>query len=180
MQTQMIDPAWCSGDGTQVTWDDVMTDVQFAVKEGHRIFVGCDSVKEQKDCTFVVTVCIYNPGAGGRYYFKRFREPTKTFPSLRMRIFREASEAIDVTLTILSVIPNAPVEIHLDVNRDKRYATGSFSDQVVGYAKSIGVDCKIKPDSWASSGIADKHTRARFTRTRLNQKIEDDNLTQSK
>ena len=62
------------------------------------------------------------------------------------------------------LIPDAPVEIHLDVNRDKKYATGTFSEQVVGYAKSIGVDCKIKPESWASSGIADKHTRHRFNK----------------
>ena len=170
---QKIDPDWCSGDGNQSTWDDVMEDVRSSVKDGRRIFVGCDSVKEQQDCTFVSTVCIYNPGAGGRYYFHRFKEPTKVFPSLRARIFREASEAIDVTLKILGEIPNAPVEIHLDVNRDKRYATSSFSEQVMGYAKSIGVDCKIKPDSWASSDIADKHTRTRFTKSRVEQKIQD-------
>jgi hypothetical protein len=158
---------WHSGRGQATDWAGVLTDVKESVTNGCRIFVGADSVKEQKDCTFVVTVCIYNPGAGGRYYFKRFKQPTKIFPSLRARIFQEAAEAIEVTLRLLGEIPDAPVEIHLDVNRDKQYATGTFSEQIVGYAKSIGVDCKIKPDSWASSDIADKHTRSNFNRNRL-------------
>lgn len=155
---------WNSGTGTPHEWAAVLDDIRTSILTGARIFVGADSVKEQKDCIFVVTVCIYNPGAGGRYYFNRFRQPSKTFPSLRARIFQEAGEAIQTTLEILNEIPDAPVEIHLDVNRDKKYATGTFSDQIVGYAKSIGVDCKIKPDSWASSGIADKHTRHRFNK----------------
>jgi predicted RNase H-related nuclease YkuK (DUF458 family) len=150
---------WISGVGQPHTWEDIIGDVRSAIDRGSRIFVGADSMKEQKDCTFVVTVCIYNPGAGGRYYFNRFKQPTKTFPTLRARIFQEAAEAIDVSLQLLAEIPGAPLEIHLDVNRDKRYETGKFSEQVVGYARSIGVECRIKPDSWASSDIADKHTR---------------------
>ena len=160
---QLVD-SWSSGNGESSDWPSVLEDVRQSILHGCKIFVGSDSVKEQKDCTFVVTVCIYNPGAGGRYYFKRFKHPTKIFPSLRARIFQEAAEAIDVTLKLLQEIPDAPVEIHLDVNRDKRHGTGSFSEQVVGYAKSIGVDCKIKPDSWASSDIADKHTRHRYNK----------------
>jgi predicted RNase H-related nuclease YkuK (DUF458 family) len=144
-----------------------MEDVRASITDGCKIFVGSDSVKEAQDCTFVVTICIYNPGAGGRYYFKRFKQPTKTFPSLRARIFQEAAEAIDTTLKLLAEIPDAPVEIHLDVNRDKSHATGTFSEQVVGYAKSIGVECRIKPDSWASSDIADKHTRSIFGKHRM-------------
>jgi len=155
---------WSSGVGSTHTWEDILKDVSDSIEHGARIFVGADSVKEQKDCTFVVTVCIYNPGAGGRYYFNRFKQPTKTFPSLRARIFQEAAEAIETTLAILDALPHAPVEIHLDVNRDKKHATGTFSEQVVGYARSIGVDCKIKPDSWASSDIADKHTRHRYNK----------------
>lgn len=155
---------WNSGIGEIHTWDAVLEDVRNSVAQGAKIFVGADSVKEQKECTFVVTVCIYNPGAGGRYYFNRFKQPTKIFPSLRARIFQEAAEAIETTLALLAEIPQAPVEIHLDVNRDKQYATGTFSEQVIGYAKSIGVDCKIKPDSWASSDIADKHTRHRYNK----------------
>jgi predicted RNase H-related nuclease YkuK (DUF458 family) len=59
--------SWCSGSGTVSDWLGVLEDVKQSILQGCRIFVGADSVKEQKDCTFVVTVCIYNPGAGGRY-----------------------------------------------------------------------------------------------------------------
>lgn len=157
--TTQIGDNWYSGAGACTTWEQIISDVKQSVLAGWRVYVGADSMRDQRDCTFVVTVCIHNPGAGGRYYFRRFKCPTRIFPTLRTRIFREAAEAIDVTLTLLSDVPGAPIEIHLDVNRDKRYETGTFSEQVVGYARSIGVECKIKPDSWASSGIADKHTR---------------------
>jgi predicted RNase H-related nuclease YkuK (DUF458 family) len=79
-----------------------------------------------------------------------------------MRLFQEAQEAISIALEITQAIPKLGVEVHLDVNKDKRHASGEVTDQVVGYAQAMGLKYKIKPDAWASSGIADKHTRNAF------------------
>ena len=47
---------WSSGTGSPHGWSDVLEDIRSSIEAGARIFVGADSVKEQKECTFVVTV----------------------------------------------------------------------------------------------------------------------------
>jgi predicted RNase H-related nuclease YkuK (DUF458 family) len=156
------DKKWHAGDGKPASWDEIIADLHTAYKMGSLVYVGSDSFKEQLYCAFVVTICIHNPGHGGRYYFCRFKQPSKLIKSMRMRLFQEAQEAISIALEITQAIPKLGVEVHLDVNKDKRHASGEVTDQVVGYAQAMGLKYKIKPDAWASSGIADKHTRNAF------------------
>jgi predicted RNase H-related nuclease YkuK (DUF458 family) len=57
------------------------------------------------------------------------------------------------------IFPHAQIEIHLDVSQIKENKSNAVADQVAGYARAAGFSCKLKPDSWASSCIADEHTR---------------------
>ena len=153
---------WHAGDGKPATWEEIIVDLGQAHAAGSLVYVGSDSFKEQLYCAFVVTICIHNPGHGGRYYYCRFKQLSKSIKTMRTRLFQEATEAINVALEIMQEIPQLNIEVHLDVNKDKRHASGEVTDQVVGYAQAMGLRYKIKPDAWASSGIADKHTRNAF------------------
>lgn len=153
---------WHAGDGKTAAWDVIIDDLKQAHEAGSLVYVGSDSFKEQLFCAFVVTICIHNPGHGGRYYFCRFKQPSKMIKTMRTRLFQEATEAINVALEIMQELPQINIEVHLDVNKDKKHASGEVTDQVVGYAQAMGLRYKIKPDAWASSGIADKHTRNAF------------------
>ena len=40
-----------------------------------------------------------------------------------------------------------------DINSD------GFADMMIGYAKGVGFPCKVKPDAFAATSVADKHNK---------------------
>ena len=75
------------------------------------------------------------------------------------RLLKEVELSVEMGSNILNEYPDADIEIHIDANAKKEEATGKFSDMLVGFARGAGFRCKIKPDAWASSSIADKHSK---------------------
>jgi predicted RNase H-related nuclease YkuK (DUF458 family) len=71
----------------------------------------------------------------------------------------EADMSIMLGLELQEEFPEARIEIHLDVSQRKENLSNGVADQVAGYAKAAGFECKLKPESWASSCVADEHTR---------------------
>ena len=52
------------------------------------------------------------------------------------------------------------LELHLDVSPfHARNGTSKFSEMLKGYVQGYGLECKLKPDAWASQTIADKHSK---------------------
>ena len=51
------------------------------------------------------------------------------------------------------------MEIHADVNFDPAHLSSKLKSTIVGYVIGCGFPCKIKPDSFVASGIADLYTR---------------------
>ena len=52
------------------------------------------------------------------------------------------------------------LELHLDISPfSAGNATSRFSDMLKGYVQGYGLNCKIKPNAWASQSIADRHSK---------------------
>ena len=62
-------------------------------------------------------------------------------------------------LEIRDVIPESDIEIHVDIGRKKKNSTRFLVNQIRGWVTGLGFVCCIKPNSWASSDIADWHTK---------------------
>ena len=76
------------------------------------------------------------------------------------RITYEVENTVNTALNILGQCPAVNIELHLDISAsDKKEATSRFSDMLVGYAKGVGFPCKIKPDAFAATSVADKHNK---------------------
>jgi len=80
---------------------------------------------------------------------------------LRARISAEAFNSIEMAWWIREKLPdNADLEVHLDIGNDPvKCATFKFQKELTSMVKSQGFSCKIKPESWASSGVADWFTK---------------------
>ena len=156
-----IDDSWRSPAGMQVTRDGLIQFIERHILEGGRVFVGCDSNVLGDSCTYAQTICLYNEEArrGGRYFFKTHKVKMRFSTPPQVRIMQEAQEAIEIALELAQVFPTENIEVHLDVNTRKGNLSQTLADQLSGYAKAAGFACKLKPDSWAATGIADGHTR---------------------
>jgi len=156
-----IDDSWLTAHGRAVTRDALMECIDKHILEGGKIFVGCDSNVLGDNCTYASTICLYNEEIrrGGRYFFKTRKVKMRFSTPPQVRLMQEAQEAIEIALELSQMFPTENIEVHLDVNTRKGNLSQTLADQLSGYAKAAGFACKLKPDSWAATGIADGHTR---------------------
>ena len=131
-------------------------------KNSHfRVVVGTDSELLTKGVAhFVSAVVIHHVGHGGIYFWGQVtREGMK---DLRQRMYEEATYSLSLAQRLLEEFRkrNLPLEkfleIHVDVGMGGE--TKVMIAEIVGMIKGSGFLCKTKPDSFAASNVADRHT----------------------
>ena len=84
----------------------------------------------------------------------------RSLQSLYNRILQEAERSIDIALKITEIFPDLNLEVHLDISAEnKNEKTSPMTKMLMGYTIGSGFKCKIKPDSFAASSVADKHSK---------------------
>jgi len=153
--------SWFTGSGNSIEECAMLDIIDDYINLGGKVFVGTDSHLSYKSCTFATAICLHGAkGAmGGRYFFKKNRKNSSSLKVLRYRILQEVKQSIDVSLCLLEKYPDADIEVHVDIGQTAKSETRVFVDTVNGWLSGVGFQCRIKPDSWASSAVADCHTK---------------------
>ena len=153
---------WVDADGLNIDYERLVGEVKEHTRRRGKIFIGTDSFITKGVCSFVTAVCFHGADgqAGGRYYLKRDKVSVEHFDTLVVRMLEEVTKTVNTTLMISEQCPGAEIELHLDISTSpEKGATGKYADMLTGYAKSTGFPIRTKPDSWASSSVADKHSK---------------------
>ena len=126
------------------------------------IHVGSDSHK-RKGCPgewlFANVICLYTPGKSGTYFYRRVVVTKNYKDDLYSRIMEEANQSISLANNIGKFIKSKKIYVHSDTNTDQRYPTSKFTKAIKNWVLSCGHGFFCKPDSWASSGVADRHAK---------------------
>lgn len=126
----------------------------------YRLVIGTDSQPKNGSGTdFVVALVIHRVGAGGIYFWKRIVEHHKYV--LRQRMYQEAAHSLTIAEEFLAAFKNDgitkyDVEIHVDIGKGGE--TREMITEIVGMVRGSGYQVKTKPDSYAASKVADRHT----------------------
>ena len=121
---------------------------------------GKKSNETKREISLVTAVVIHRKGYGGRYFWHK--QKPKEVHSLREKIRDETSASLMFALSFVpelrkSLNGHSPLlEIHLDVGNNGE--TREMINEVVGMITGSGFEAKTKPDSYAASKVADKHT----------------------
>ena len=153
---------WVTGSGEIISFEEIVDIILQHRDNNGKISVGTDSFIKKQDCIFSLAICLYGADCqnGGRYFIKRTNIDKRRYPNLLQRILAEVQKSVELGLKLLELIPVLDIEIHLDVSgSDKNNGTSKFAEMLTGYAKGAGFQCKIKPDAYAASSIADKHSK---------------------
>ena len=140
---------------------EVISTIIEKYNHGYTIAVGCDSQMFYDKVSFVTTICAHHRSKGANGFYVKVKMPRKNYPTLKSRISAEAFSSLEMAYWIKEMLPDgAALEVHLDIGSDpKRCATFKFKKELTTLVKSQGFSCKIKPESWASSGVADWFTK---------------------
>lgn len=141
--------------GNSYETEDFLKQVSSYEKAGFNCYVGTDSKITKNHISIATAICFYQPGAGGKIFYLKEKVDRQTCPSLRSRMMLEAFRSVEVA-TELSSYCKEPIEIHLDIGSTARSKTSAYEKELQAMVLGQGFGCKIKNESWASSGIADK------------------------
>jgi predicted RNase H-related nuclease YkuK (DUF458 family) len=72
-----------------------------------------------------------------------------------MEAYRSIEAAMD-----LDPIVKTKISIHLDIGSSHRSKTRMYQQELQYLVSSQGYECKIKPDSWAAGGVADRVSKS--------------------
>ena len=153
-------PLWVSPSGYQQTDDEFKKSIIDNVSMGCKVYIGTDSMLYDDICNFATVVAFHNNDIRvANYLYKRFKMPSLGYNDLQTKITEEVSLAIQAAQLVMSYCPDAEIEVHVDIGRNKRNKTRGLLPMVRGWVSGMGFNLRIKPESWASSSIADCHTK---------------------
>tara|TARA_R110000824_G_scaffold68645_3_gene177382 strand:- start:1380 stop:1841 length:462 start_codon:yes stop_codon:yes gene_type:complete len=151
---------WNTGSGTQTTFYEIIQKIKLHNQNNGQVFVGTDSLINSGNCIFVTSIVLLGAEnqQGGLYFYKKekYNEPTRFYT----RILREVEKSINIAMSITEVCPNVNLEVHLDVSpEENNEKTSRMTKMLMGYTTGSGFKCKVKPEAFAATSVADKHTK---------------------
>lgn len=143
------------------TYIDFIAELKRLNKEGLDVYIGTDSQVIGPKTSVVTCICLYKSGiAKNSIFYIKEKLDTNKYPTLRSRMILEAYRSLEVALEVDPLI-DGQLTVHLDIGSDlKKNKTARFQKELQILFKSQGFGCEIKPNSWASSCIADRFTKS--------------------
>lgn len=137
------------------------------LNENTKIYLGVDSQafkrKGEWFADFYMVVIVHRNGNNGcKLFYEKVTERDYSVNKKKptYRLLQEVYKVSEIYARVADVISDYEVEIHLDLNPNKRYASSAVVPQAIGYIKaSCNIVPLIKPQSFASSHCADKLIR---------------------
>lgn len=129
-------------------------------ERNYRLIIGSDSLPSHGGQVYLVTaIVLHRVGNGGIYFWRRQLSPK--LHTLRERMYAEALSSIAMAQRLERIAELQPllrgsIEIHVDVGEDG--PTREMIQELVGMIVAHGYRARTKPESFAASKVADRHT----------------------
>lgn len=160
-----------------MTFEDVFTRiVQFMKRDPNgnfRLIVGTDSQVHDAYTRFITGIVVKQEGKGAWACIRR-NIVKRRMAQLHERISFETSlteetaslfteerknDLIDIVLPYIYRGSSFTIEGHIDIGSGERNKTRIYVREMVSRIESMGIDPKIKPDSFVASSYANKYTK---------------------
>lgn len=127
------------------------------------IVVGTDS-QNHSDTKVVAVIVAQREGHGGIYFYDI--EHVNRIQDVRQKLNYETQKSLTYADELIKIIEdndkysemflNSSFSIHVDAGHSNLGKTRELIPSLVGWIKSCGYDCSVKPDSFAASSVANK------------------------
>jgi len=144
--------------GNVVSLEDIVKQISGDFE--YEVYVGSDSQVHRKIKKIVYTTCIilYKKGKGGKIFLSK--EKDRRPSSLREKLTMEVWRSIETAFKVYPLLPkNAELVIHIDVNKNKKFKSNAYLQELVGMVVGQGFKVVAKPSAWAAQSVADKFSK---------------------
>lgn len=128
------------------------------------VYVGCDSIRHKTKsgqwmARYSTVIVLHIDSKHGCVLFHDSVD-LPDYGNLKQRLLTEVQFVVSAATEILDVIGDRRMEIHIDVNPNPKHKSSVAVKEALGWVRgSLGVDAKIKPESWAATHAADHAVR---------------------
>lgn len=136
-----------------------LSDIIKQIDDDCEVVVGSDSQLNSGFWTFASVICLYWPGKGGRYFFKRGKRSRSTYSCLEDRLLSEVHDSVMIADQIRRSCPNLQINVHADIASSSKNRSNKVAKLAQSYISGMGFSASIKPDAWAAATIADRLTK---------------------
>lgn len=130
----------------------------------YRLVVGTDSLPAfDGRAVLISAIVLHRVGHGGIYFWRRQR--SERLHTLRDRMIAEALASLELATRLredarVQELLTGTMEIHVDVGENG--PTRQMIAEIVGMVVAHGFTVRTKPDAYAASKVADRHTVAAY------------------
>lgn len=127
------------------------------------ITIGTDS-QNFSDTKIVSVIAARSVRHGGIFFYDIHREDR--IDDVRQKLNTETSLSLEIANEFMNILEkneefhelylNSHFAIHVDAGKSEFGKTKELIPGIIGWVKACGYDCVVKPDSYASSCVADK------------------------
>lgn len=126
------------------------------------IIIGTDS-QNHHDTKMVNVIAITCEGHGGIFFDRITRLPK--IQSVREKLEKETGDSLLIATQLIQLLEkpkykqlytNAPISIHIDAGNSPKGKTANLITGLIGWVHATGLECRVKPQSFVASSIADK------------------------
>ena len=160
--TCLVSDTWKNGKRKVIPYLDMLKILrEVSEYQDHKIIIGTDSVKSNQSFIFTSSICILNDHEkyDRTYFYNRKKIKDDSYYMLAKRLLKETYDSIEIANFLQTALGDPNIEIHIDVNTDSKYKSSKFKNTLIGYVTGCGFECRVKPESFVASSIADNHTR---------------------
>ena len=137
--------------------------------EASKIYIGCDSVSYRRRdkwfADYYKVVVVHIDGCRGCKIFGEIESEVDYNVNKKRPLLRLMKEAYKVSSLYLQLVEltEKDIEVHLDLNPDKKHVSNLVIEQAIGYIRgTCNVIPLVKPNAFASSYAADRLVRGKF------------------
>lgn len=154
-------------------FDRIIRFMNLSHNGNYRLIIGTDSQVHVKHTVFITGIVIINERKGAWACIRRVFIPRR-MDRLHERISYETSlteeivalfteekknRMIDIVLPYIYKGASFTMEGHLDIGSGNRNKTRIFVEEMVSRIEAMGLEPKIKPDSFVASSYANRYTK---------------------
>ena len=155
----------------ETVFDHMLDFIRKDPRSSYVLAIGTDSQVHSEYTRFTSAIHLHRVGNGAWGCLRNFHVE-REIKSLREKVSTETTlsqeiaymftpshleRMTDLLLPYIDQGSNFHYEIHIDIGN--KGATREFIQEMVSRIKAMGIDAKIKPDSYAASSYADKYTK---------------------
>lgn len=138
------------------------------VSDHSKLYIGCDSVAYKRHgkwyADFYKVIVVHIDGCHGCKIFGEIETDIDYSANRKKPTYRLMQECYKVAELYgqLAEITDRGIEVHLDLNPNKKHVSNLITEQAIGYIKgTCNVIPLIKPDAFAASYAADRLVRGK-------------------